>query len=215
MRKAFIFFTIIFLCQGIATSAQTQPSFNVNFSEPLAIFEFIKKLSSNYPDNEYKQIYKGSKYNQDKYNRLISKFDTLNIYESFKYQGYPYGQKIPAMTISLLSHNMIRSNTLEEFVHLSVGIVPNIELIALASILSDFEPVYKDLIYNPNKETFEPQLKSISTFLSSNNISAYFAVGLTFYGSSWNNSIPFEIALLPKPGKKGFTASAFINNAVS
>jgi len=215
MRKALIIFTIIFLSLEIVTSAQTQPSFKVKFSEPLAIFEFIKKLSTNYPDNEYKQIYKGSKYNQDKYNGLISKFDELNIYESFKYQGYPYGQKIPAMTVSLLSHNMIRSNTVEEFVHLSVGIVPNVELIELGSILIEFQPVYEDLVYNPNKETFEPQLRSISTFLSSKNISSYFDTGLKFYGSAWNNSIPFEIALLPKPGKKGFTASAFINNAVS
>jgi hypothetical protein len=38
---------------------------------------------------------------------------------------------------------------------------------------------------------------------------------LVFYNSSWDNSIPFEIAFYPLPNSQGFTAQAFYNNFTS
>src|ERR1700735_5574044 len=40
-------------------------------------------------------------------------------------------------------------------------------------------------------------------------------MALRFYGTSWDDSIPFEVALYPLPNARGFTAEAFINDAVS
>ncbi len=81
-------------------------------------------------------------------------------------------------------------------------------------ILDAFTPVYNELIYHPNKEKFEKQLKSLSDYFVSKNVAGYFQTGVLFYNSVWDNSIPFEIALYPLPDPKGFTAEAFINNAV-
>ena len=38
---------------------------------------------------------------------------------------------------------------------------------------------------------------------------------MVFYNSSWDNSIPFQIAFYPLPNSKGFTAQAFCNNFIS
>ncbi len=189
--------------------------FEIKFSEPLAVFVFVKNLSANYPDNPFKKLFSSSKYNQDKYKNLIAEFDTLKIDYSYEYSEYPYGQKFPGMTGSLLKRNLIKCGSLDEFKLSSVGLIPNTELIKLTSILNMFEPVYQELVYQPNKEKFEKQLNDISSFIPSKNIASYFEIGQKFYNSSWDNSIPFEIALYPLPNSKSFTAEAFCNNAAS
>src|SRR5690606_10666613 len=46
-------------------------------------------------------------------------------------------------------------------------------------------------------------------------LSNFFQKGLSFYGSQWDNSIPIDIAVIPSINKGGFTAKAFLNNAIS
>src|SRR5690606_24811418 len=64
-------------------------------------------------------------------------------------------------------------------------------------------------------EKFEQQLLEITKYSSEKKIENYFETGLIFYNSSWDNSIPFEIAFYPLPNSQGFTAQAFFNNFIS
>jgi hypothetical protein len=84
-----------------------------------------------------------------------------------------------------------------------------------AESISAFTPIYNELIYNPNKEKFEKQIEEIKKYSNEHSIENYFQTGLTFYNSSWDNSIPFEIAFYPLPNSQGFTAQAFCNNFIS
>ncbi len=208
--------SILFLLFSFVIKTWGQETkFEVKFSEPLAVFVFVENLSTHYPDNPFKKLFTNSKFNQDKYNKLIAEFDTLNIDYSYDFTEYPYGQKFPGMTGSLLKRNLIRSKTLDEFKFNSVGIIPITDVIKLTSILSTFSPVYQELVYQPNKEKFEKQLTELSSFIVSKNIASYFDIGKKFYNSSWDNAIPFEIAIYPLPNSKVFTAEAFCNNAAS
>jgi len=190
-------------------------NFQIIFSEPLAVFDFVDNLSSNSPDNSFKKLFSSSKFNQEKYKTLIVEFDKLCIDYSYEYTEYPYAQKIGGSTKYLLKKSLINSQTINDFKIRSVGIIPNVYLFTLSSILTEFTPIYQELVYQPNKEKFEKQLSDIQNLVVSENIASYFNVGLKLYNSSWDNSIPFEIAFYPLPNSKGFTATAFYNNAVS
>jgi len=192
-----------------------QPTFTIRYSEPLAVYVFAKNLTVNYGENPFKKRYTQSAYNTEQYNDLIAQLDTLSIEYTYSFSEYPYGSKVPGMTEGLLKKNMIASTTITEFKLRSVGLIPNSSLNQLARILTAFTPIYNELIYTPNKTAFENQLATITTYVTSNNISDYFETGLTFYHSEWDNSIPFEMAFYPLPNSKGFTAEAFYNNAVS
>lgn len=93
--------------------------------------------------------------------------------------------------------------------------IPNTTLNQFSKILSAFTPIYKELIFNPNKTQFDNQLKNISNYIIDKNITSYFETGLTFYNATWDASIPFEMAFYPLPNSQGFTAEAFFNNTVS
>src|SRR5690606_9229392 len=194
---------------------QKGPTINITYSKLLATYDFIQKLSDNYPDNESKQAFQSSKFHTQHYVDLIKQFDTLNIYESYEFQGYPTGQKTPVMTTSLIEKHLINTTSIQEFKSQTFGIIPNTELFLFSHILSEFEPVYDSLVYFPNKIEFEKQLTELKYFVQKSNLSNFFQKGLIFYNSQWDNSIPINIAVIPSISKGGFTAKAFLNNAIT
>jgi hypothetical protein len=208
--------TFLFFLFFVFMKADAQaPAFEVRFSEPLAVFEFVDYLSANAPDNPYKTLFNNSKFNQQQYKDLVVAYDKLNTDYSYEYTAYPYGQKIGGSMQSLLKKSLIKSASISDFKLNALGIIPNTDLFKLVDILNAFEPVYQELMYQPNKAVFEQQLQTIKTLVTSKNVPSYFMMGEKFYNASWDNSIPFQLVFYPLPGTKHFTATAFYNNAVS
>jgi hypothetical protein len=190
-------------------------NFQVKFSEPLAVLNFVNNLSSNAPNNSFKQLFNSSKFNQAKYQSLIAEFDKLNIDVTYEFPEYPRGEQIGGSTLSLLKRNLINSQTIGEFKFNSLGIIPNDKLFKLCSILIEFTPVYRELIYQPNGEQFEKQLSELKNLIASTDMKSYFDAGIKFYNSSWDNSVPFVFVFYPLPNSRGFTATAYSNIAES
>ncbi|SMO80294.1 hypothetical protein [Flavobacterium nitrogenifigens] len=204
----------LFLLLAVQTFGQNA-TFKIKYSEQLAVFVFLENLSDYYPDNAFKTEFQNSRYNIEKYKNIISKFDQLSISYSFRFEDFPYGSKKTMQTQDVLKKNLIETNNLNDFKVRSMGMIPNKTLSDLGECISEFTPIYNELIYNPNREKFEKQLDEIKKYSEEHQIENYFKTGLVFYNSSWDNSIPFEAAFYPLPNSKGFTASAFCNNFVS
>lgn len=206
-------FIIIFFVGSLATWGQG-PRFDIKFSEPLAIFVYVEQLSSKQQDNAFKKQFLTSLYNREKYKSLLAQFDTLRLNYTYEFDGYPYGAKTPGMTEALLKKNLIGSSNLRDFKKRAVGILPNSSLLQLSAILYEFQPVYRELVYQPNKGKFEKQLHDITELVKAKNITACFDKGLSFYKAYWDESFSFEIAFYPLPPSLGFSAEAFCNNAI-
>lgn len=206
------------MAQTVSSAPSGQElNFQVKFSEPLAVYNFVQNLSSKafVPDNPFKKLFGSSKFNQEKYQRLIAEFDKLNINYTYEFTEYLNTNKDSGSTWYLLKKNLINSRTIDDFKISSLGIIPNVNLFKLASILTEFTPVYQELVYQPNKEKFEQQLSELKSLIASTNMTSYFNVGLKFYNSSWDNSVPFNFVFYPLPNSRGFTATAFFNIAES
>jgi len=189
--------------------------FKIRYSEQLAVFVFMQHLSENYPKNVFKTEFEKSRYNSDQYKNILSEFDKLAIDYSYQFEEFPYGSKTPMQTRDILKKNLIETTDLKEFKLRSIGIVPNKTLNDLTAMISEFTPIYNELIYNPNKEKFEKQVAEITKYANEHHMEEYFETGLLFYDSSWDNSIPFQIAFYPLPNSDYFTAQAFYNNFTS
>lgn len=204
----------IFLFLTTLAFAQ-KATFNIKYSEQLAVFVFLQELSENYPENAFKTEFQQSKYNIEKYKSIISKFEQLKLDYSYRFEEFPFGSKKTMQTEDILKKNLIETQNLKDFKLRSIGFIPNKTLNDLAESISEFTPIYNELIYNPNKEKFEKQLTEITKYANEHDIENYFQTGLLFYNSSWDNSIPFNIAFYPLPNSKGFTAQAICNNFIS
>ena len=216
MKLPMIFY-ILFLLLNSPTLNLNAQDFNINiqYSNLSSTYHFVQKLSNYYPDNPYKEIFSASPYNTVEYQILISQLDTLNLFHSISYEGYPYGQKAPLQTISLIEKHLCNSNTLESFARDAYGIVANDEFYSLIKILQVFEPIYTELIYDPNKDQFDNKINELTEYVKANNISRFFNIGLNFYGANWLQAIPIDITIIPSLSTGGFTATAFMNNAIS
>lgn len=190
-------------------------TFNIKYSEQLAVFVFLQNLSENYPENVFKTEFQKSKYNTAEFQKAIAEFDQLTLEYSYNFEEFPEGSKKAMQSIDVLRKNLIETDNLKDFKIRSVGIVTNKTLNDLTRIIAVFTPIYNELIYNPNKEKFEKQLVEIAKYSNENNIEDYFETGLVFYNSTWDTAVPFEIAFYPLPNSKGFTAQSFDNNFIS
>lgn len=207
--------TVLLFCFCTAALMAQKPVFDIKYSEQLAVFVFVQNLSSPNPENPFKAAFLKSAYNTKEYNGLITAFDTLAIDYSYQFTEYPYVSKMPGITRELLKKNLIATTSLQEFKLRSLGLVTNATLNELVSLLNTFTPIYRELIYEPNKIKFEKQLADLTAYSQAKNITDYFDMGLVFYHTTWDDSIPFEIAFYPLPNAKGFTAQAFYNNFIS
>ena len=212
MKKIISIYFFLFLSLNLLAQV---PRFDVKFSEPLAVFIYVDHLSSKYPDNPFKKQYLNSVYNREKYKNLLLQFDTLRINYTYEFEEFPYASKVPGMTEALLKKNLLNSANLKDFKRLSIGLIPNANLLQLSAILYEFQQVYRELVYQPVKGKFEKQLTELSDFIKTKNIFSYFEKGLFFYKSYWDETIPFEMAFYPLSNSQGFSAEAFSNNAVS
>src|SRR5262249_2128985 len=183
---------------GFQISGGHGPIFKVNFSEPLAVLNFLNHLSSNaLPKDPFKQLFNGSRFNEPKYQLLMAEFDKLNIDYNYDFEDYPRGEQIGLSTASLLKKRLIDSRSMDEFKASAMGIIPNESLFKLVQVLTEFTPVYQELIYQPNKEKFEQQLDNFRKLITSTDVASYFNDGIKFYNSSWDNSVPFNFLFYP------------------
>ncbi|WP_017498269.1 hypothetical protein [Flavobacterium sp. WG21] len=208
-------FLVVMVCAVTNWSFAQKTVFNIKYSEQLAVFVFLQNLSENYPDNVFKTEFQKSKYNTEQFQKLVVEFDHLTLDYSYPFEEFPEGSKKPMQSFDFLRKNLIETENLKDFKIRSIGVLTNKTLNDLTRIISAFTPIYNELIYNPNKEKFEKQLVEITKYAKENDLERYFEMGLIFYNSSWDTSIPFEIAFYPLPNSKGFTANSFGNNFIS
>lgn len=208
-------FASLLICFLISWRAQSQgPQIEVKFSEPLAVYMYVEHLSSHKSDNAFKRQFQKSKYNTEKMKSLLAHYDTLTISYAYEYTEFPYASKLPGFTEFSIKKCLVNSANLKEFKRKATGIIPNANLLQLSAILYEFQSVYRELVYQPNKKQFEKQLKEITEYVKSKKISGYIDEALVFYKSYWDESIPFEVALYPLPDSDGFSAEAFNNTSV-
>lgn len=212
MKIAIILFAMLFSMNSWAQEI----TFKVQFSENYALFEFVRHLSNYYPSNPFKEVYSQSDFKSPKNDSLITKFNGLNYFHWYNYEGYPYGGKIGGSTYFLLARNLIESKSLEEFKKKSFGVIPNSDLAVFYEILSTFQPIYQQTVYKPYFKKFNNQLIETQSLINQSAISRYFNEIVLFHNSSWDDTVPFYTTLYPIPDdrKKGFTATAFYNHAV-
>jgi hypothetical protein len=208
-----IFFVLSFGTLSGYCIAQT-PRFEIKFSEPLAVFLFMQRISPHAPDNPFKSVFEKSPYNRAPYRGLIASFDSLDLGYSYDYLAYPFMSRMTLTTDRILKKGLIDCISLDDFQRRMLGFLPNADLFKLSDILAKITPIYQELIYNPNKQVFEGQISNIRDYIARKNFATFFKTGLTFYGSSWNYNISLNIVFYPLPNPHGFSAESFFNDAV-
>lgn len=195
-------------------SKERHITFKIHYSELYAAYDFLTRISENYPDNKLKSIFNSSIYNTPVYQKQVSDLQRLRVDYSYFFDQYPPLTKSGLMSRDLLERNLTLSNNISDFQSRSLGMLPNEDLTELCQIIEAFAGIYRELVFEPNKVAIKEQLKAYQAYIDGGMFEKYFKNGLTFYGVRWDNKIPFELCLLPSFEKNIFNARAFLNVGV-
>jgi len=189
--------------------------FEVRYSKPLAVLQFVQGLTPRAGRNPFKTVFTASEFNTPKYTALVAALDSIPLGVEYDFPAYPPGQKIGGWLDAMIKRNLIITSSLNEFRNMSVAIIPLSDLNRLVTIIQEFTPVYEKVVYEPAKPVFEQQLKDVDSLVVAKNIPQYFEQARQFYRASWDPTIPFLLVFYPYPTSGGFTATAFGNMGVS
>lgn len=95
MKQALSFLFTIFLS---STLFAQDIRFNFHTSELYATYDFLLKISDNYPDNELKTLFDASAYNTEDNQKQISDFEQLRLDYAYAFTQYPATLKAGLMS---------------------------------------------------------------------------------------------------------------------
>lgn len=196
---------------GAQSNTTAKPvRFEVQFSKPLAIYHYVRQISPRARANPYKTQFLASAFATESALALLKTLEAIPTDYEYKFPHYPEG-KIEGSTWYVLKRNLVLASSLDDFRTRSIALIPSADLNQLVGILRTFTPVYDALIYEPNRETVDRQLRDVERFLAEKKAEELFERIRAFYRASWDSSIPFVFVFYPRPFQGGFQATAYGN----
>jgi hypothetical protein len=195
---------IVFL---FSVAAFSQELVNIKYSKPFAIIKFLETTKGGHGTSlTFKHQIDTSFLGKDiTFQNLIAEYRSIQLNYNYVKQQYPVNRKQATSTWDLLCVAAISSNTNEEFLNRIIGIYPNTDYLKLKKIVTATEPFYDRFIYLNYKSHIDDNLRELRGL--SPKLNELFEKFKTFYGSSWDKSIPFNLAIYPIIGRSGQTTA--------
>lgn len=203
MRFYIIFFITIVLTQVGFSQALVQ----TKFSKPFAIIKFLETTKGGHGTSiTFKHQIDTSFLGKDAaFQNLVSEYQSLQLDYNYVKEQYPNNRKRTTSTWDLLCVAAISSNTNEEFLNRIIGIYPSVDYLKLKHVVTATEPFYDRFIYTKYKPNVDDKLRELQGL--SPKLNELFEKFKTFYGSSWDKSIPFNLTIYPIIGRSGQTTA--------
>jgi len=178
----------------------------LQINEPYCLLNFMETLRTNgYYGPTLFSFYQKSKYsNDEKLKKLIQQYKSLKTSYAYHFDDYPKYRFMAKnkSTKDLFYILSSRSESLEDFKQLTVGVIPFHEHQQLFEILRAVEPIYDELIWDPYYSTAQKRLKEMKQYAQKINLNGKFRPIATFLNSSWPTDIPIVVSFSIVPGEK-------------
>ncbi|MBI3520815.1 MAG: hypothetical protein HY062_15870 [Bacteroidetes bacterium] len=200
-----ICFSIIGLLWSLL--AYSQSLVHVKFSKPFAVIKFLQTaINSHGTSVTFKhQIDTSFLSKEAAFQDLVEDYQSLQLDYNYVKQQYPSNRKHTTSTWDLLCVAAISSDNNQELFDRIIGIYPNTDYLKLKDILTKAEPYYDRFIYNRYKLVIEDKVRELNGL--SPQLNTLFEKFKTFYGSSWDKSMPFNLTIYPIIGRHGQTTA--------
>jgi hypothetical protein len=192
------------VCMYVAFS---QSLVQTKFSKPFAIIKFLQTAIGGHGTSiTFKHQIDTSFLGKDlMFQNLVNEYQSIPLDYNYVKEQYPSNRKHTTSTWDLLCVAAISSNTNEEFLNKLIGVYPNVDYLKLKHVVTATEPFYDRFIYTKYKSNVDDKLRELQGL--SPKLDELFEKFKTFYGSSWDKSMPFNLAIYPIIGRSGQTTA--------
>ncbi len=202
--KAFLLIAFIFMVQAFSFSQQIV---HLKYSKPFALLKFLETAKGGHGiSRTFKTQIDSAKVLMDpQFKTLVKMYQSIELDYTYSRQNYPEKRKHTTSTWDLLCIASISSNTTDDFFNRIIGILPNDDYLKLKQVFTKGEPFYNEFMFTKNEAAINNELQELNDL--SPKLNDLFEKFKYFYGSSWEKSIPFNLAIYPIYGKHGQTTA--------
>jgi len=187
---------VIAFMLAIASYGHGEETYTVQFqvNKPYCLLNFMETLRTNgYFGPTLFGYYKNSKFNDDEnLKSIIAQYSKLKIGYSYEFPGYPKYRYMSKgrSTRDLFYILSAKSETLDEFKQITVGIIPYYQHQELFRIFEAVEPIYDELVWDQYFPVAEQRLHELEEYAKQVNLSDKLKAVSDFFNSSWPVDIP-------------------------
>lgn len=203
--KFIISFTLFISCNIFAL-----PKVEFSTSKVHSLFVFVDSLVDGTPNlGHLKLIFSQSSYNTEKSKLEIEKYKKLeNVFRrNFIRENIPSGRKNNVEVKDILLTQSIHSKNLKDFKERSKGIFTIAEEQEFFEVLNYFNPIYENLIWNKNEQTFKESIQKFRNNSKKWGIDDLFIKAKHFYKSQWPDNENFMISFFPIPSGTKYSSA--------
>ncbi len=204
MKNYVIFIIVIFI--AISSYGQSKNSYIIKYqiNKPYCIFNFMETLRTNgYYGPTLFKFYQNSKFNEDETLKgLLDEYKKLKIHYSYEYSNYPKFRFLAKdkSTSGLLYSLSAKTNTIEEFKQITVGILPFDQHQKLFKIYEAVEPIYDELVWDQYYDVAQQRVKALEEYSQKINLNEKLAPVVKFFNNSWPGDVPVIVSFSIVPG---------------
>lgn len=190
-----------------AVSADTRTfTVKLQIDKPYCVLNFMETLrTSGYYGPTLYEHYKKSKYSQnEELAKLVQRYSGVRIKYRYHFDGYPKYRYMAKdrVTSDVFFSLSARTESLEEFKQMTVGIIPFDDHQQLFEVLEAVEPIYNELVWDPYYGKAQARLKSLKKYADKVNLGKTLRSLAHFLNSSWSTDVPVVVSFSIVPGEK-------------
>ncbi len=199
---------VIALILAFGSHGHSDETYTVQFqiNKPYCLLNFMETLRTNgYFGPTLFGYYKNSKFNDDEnLKSIVAQYSKLKIGYSYEFEGYPKYRYMAKgrSTRDLFYILSAKSETLDQFKQITVGIIPYYQHQELFQVFEAVEPIYDELIWDQYFPVAEQRLHELEEYARQVNMSEKLKAVSGFFNSSWPEDIPLIVSFSIVPGEK-------------
>ncbi|MEL6988753.1 MAG: hypothetical protein AAGK97_13130 [Bacteroidota bacterium] len=202
MKASLLLISCMLTFQSIAQADFIQ----IQTNKALCLFSFLETAKGeNSTSSSFKEYIDKHLEGNEKFASIVKEYHGLNLSYSFKKEEFPEGRHSYRNTKDLIWVALSNSKNVEDFSQRIIGYLPHQTHVRLVSLLKETEAIYDELIWKEEQENILRMEKQLSNYKG--QIAEAFKKVSQFYGTTWDQSIPFRISLCPIPLEKGSTSA--------
>ena len=193
---------IVLIAQLFASSSFAGSRVEFSAGKAHSLFVFMEGLTGNpHRPRHLKKTFDESKFNNAESQTRIQAFRDLDsaFGRHFEFESLPRERNNGVSVEVLVTIQSAFAKDLKDFRQRILGLMPYDKLTTLIDTLAYFEPIYDELIWQPNQKDLNQVVAEFKTKSDKWELDDMFDRALTFYRSGWPLEQLFHVILYPIP----------------
>ncbi len=211
--KAVLLLAVVGVFAGVAVGASETVSgaadtftVKLQIDKPYCLLNFMETLRTRgYYGPMLYEYYQKSKYSDDEnLAKLVQQYSSVRFTYPYHFDGYPKYRFMAKgrVTSDVFFTLSARTDSLEDFKQMTVGIIPFDDHRRLFEILEAAEPIYDELIWKPYYGIAKERLKGLREYAEKVKMGEMPGLIANFLNSNWATDIPLIVSFSIVPGEK-------------